>query len=104
MLLFRCQGMDPGKQQRTDQIEFMCGDLFFRPLVIFNRAHHKFDFIRRFEMLQIFPVIPFAFPAARAFEIHDSAHAGINLRNIMRAARFEQDGEPIIANRFHERD
>src|SRR5215470_14423442 len=100
MLLFWRKWMNPREEKRTDAIEFVCRDFFFGPLVILESAHHEFDFIRRFEMLQVFQPIAFAFAAARAFEVHNSKDTRNDLGNVMRATGFEQHGKSDIAQRF----
>jgi hypothetical protein len=55
-------------------------------------------------VLQIFQAIAVTFAAARAFQVHDPADATIDPRNVVSATGFQEDGEPIIAERFHEGD
>ena len=47
-------------------------------------------------------MIAFGFAAAGAFEVHNAADAGIDGRNIVGTAGFDQDGEAVIAEGFHE--
>ena len=70
----------------------MRGDLLLRPLVVFDRADDELDFVSGFELREVAPAIPFDLATAGAFQIHDPAHARIHLRNVKRAAGFEEHG------------
>jgi hypothetical protein len=67
-------------------------DLLLCPLVIFHRANDELDFVRGFELHNVFPAVARHLAARRAFQIHDSPDAGINFRNVLRAAGFHEHG------------
>ncbi len=77
--------------------------LVARPFVIFPRAHHEFHFITRGEMINVRPKIFVHFTAARRFQIHDPMDARIDFRDIVGAARFEQNSITGIAQHRHQR-
>src|SRR5438552_228654 len=79
-------------------------DLFFGPPVILLGANDELDFIGAFQMRQVLPTIAVLFAAARAFQVHDAAHARVHRRDVERAAGFEEHGETVVAKRFHERE
>ena len=81
----------------------MRGNLLFCPVVIFLCADDKFDFVRGFQMRNVGKMISVRLAAGRTFQIHDAADARINFRNIVRAARFQQNGEAFVAERLHQR-
>ena len=54
-------------------------------------------------MREVFPAITGNFAAAGAFQVHDSPDPGVHRRDVVRAAGFEQNGEALVAERFHER-
>jgi len=77
-LLFRCERMHPGKQQRTNGIQLVRGDLLLGPLVIFNRADDEFDFVGGFQMRDVLETVARDFAAGGTFQIHDAADARVN--------------------------
>ena len=55
-------------------------------------------------MVDVRPKIFVRFAATGRFQVHDSVDAGINLRNIVRAARFQQNGVAGVAQDRHQRE
>ena len=49
VLLLGAERVHPGKEQRTNGVQLMLDNFFFRPLVIFPCADDKFDLVCGFE-------------------------------------------------------
>ena len=103
-LLFRRERMHPRKEQGTNGIQLVRGDLFLGPRVIFRRADDKFDFIGCLQVREVFKTVACHLAAAGAFQIHDAADARVNFRNVMRAAGLDEDGEAGVAELRHQWD
>ena len=94
--------MNPGEEQGTYGGEVVLSNLVLGPVVILPGTDDEFDFIGTLQMRQIFPPIARVFTAAGTFEVHNSPNPGIDGRDIVSAARLQQDGEAIIAEILHQ--
>ena len=83
--------------------ELVRGDLLLRPLVVLDCANDKLDFIRGFQVREVFPTVPRDLTAAGAFQVHDPPHAWVNAGNVQRAAGFQEHGEAVVTKQFHQR-
>ena len=102
MLLFRREWLHPREKQRTKFLQPVLSDLFFGPVVILLRADDKLHFVGSFQVRDVFKTVARHLAAARTFQIHDAAHARIDLRNVVRAAGFDQHRETFVAQCAHE--
>lgn len=95
------EGGNPGEEDRTDFREIEGEELFFGPLVIFDRSDDEFHFVAGFQVPYVFQTIAFDFAAGRAFQIHDATDTGIDGADVESAAGFNEDSEARVAQRFH---
>lgn len=104
VLLLRRERMHPRKEQRADGVQLVRGNLLLGPVVIFLRADDELDLVGRFQVRNISKAVAGNFAAGGAFQIHDAMDAGINLRNVVCAAGFDEHGETRFAKLLHERE
>src|SRR5215472_11692548 len=91
-----CRGLQ-GSEHRAHQdgvhapVEVARANRGARPLIVGAIGQHELDFVTRAQVLEVAPQVAIAFPAARAFEVHDLDDARVEAAHIDGARGFDHD-------------
>jgi hypothetical protein len=100
------QGCNPTKgrahQAHKSFLKMVLPDRLFYPIPISTTGNDKFDLIGRFKNGQVWPIIPLAFTAIWAFQVHNDVDPWIHSRDVVGTAGFQKNGASRVGEFLHQ--